>query len=96
MGGRWNPIKVFNPPSPNGRLHIDGAFMDGTLDWPLGSHLKWPQHLRRGKKYAIYSKHHIGRKILVKQPIFQPCRRWWNGTLKEQQSLSHLGNRELE
>ncbi len=50
MGGRWNPIKVFNPTSPNGRLHIDGAFMNGTLDRPLGCHLKWPQHLRGGKK----------------------------------------------
>jgi hypothetical protein len=31
-------------------FHIDGAFMDGTLDRPLACHLKWPQHLRGGKK----------------------------------------------
>jgi len=59
MGGRWNPIKVFNPPSPNGRLHIDGAFMDGTLDRPLGCHLKWPQHLKCNLLKAPHHKQNI-------------------------------------
>jgi hypothetical protein len=58
MGGRWNPIKVSNPPSPNGRLHIDGTFMDGTLVWPLGCHLKWPQHSRGGEKCNLLKAPH--------------------------------------